>query len=72
MNFDEWKAEFIIMLDYHSETLSIDIDLWYRKYLGKGIEKYKQFTDSQLILIRNNLHSKINKISKRLGYNRTK
>jgi len=69
MNFDEFKADFLIMLEYQNETLSIDLHLNYLKMINRGYDKYKDFTPNQLLLIRNNLHGKINQIGKRInGY----
>lgn len=72
MTFDEWRADFLIMLEYQNETLAIDIHLMYLKMINRGYEKYKDFTPNQLLLIRNNLHGKINQIGNKLnGYSGT-
>lgn len=69
MTFDEFRADFLIMLEYQNETLSIDLHLGYLKMMNRGYDKYKDFTPNQLLLIRNNLHGKINKIGNNLnGY----
>jgi len=73
MTFDEWRADFLIMIGYQKEAIMIDLHLGYKKMINKGYDKYKDFADGQLILARNHLYTKINEIEKRLenGYSGT-
>lgn len=71
MTYDEWRADFLIMLEYHRETIDIDIHIWYKRNLNRGFDKYKDLTINQLILVRNHLHNKIHNIGLKLGNQRT-
>lgn len=67
MTFDEWRADFLIMLEYQDETLQIDLELNWRWMFNRGHPKFQDFTKNQLLLVRNNLHGRINQIGKKLN-----
>lgn len=66
IDWNKIKADFLTLLDYHKETLDLDIELWYRKHLKIGYDKYEKFNDNQLLAIRNHLHGRDKELSKKL------
>lgn len=61
MNYSEWLAEYCIIMEWLTETFRIDYEIWIRGYNVGGAKKYGEFSDSQLLLIRNHLHAQYGK-----------
>jgi hypothetical protein len=56
MSYNEWLANYDILTEWCYETFDIDTEIWIRQYPIGGGDKYKEFTNNQLLQIRNHLH----------------
>lgn len=65
MEITEFQIDWLQSIDEQLETIDIDMEL-VRRTRGKSIDKYKDFTNNQLIAVRNHLGRKVDLTLERL------
>lgn len=65
MEITEFQIDWLQSIEEQTETIDIDMEL-VRRTRGKSIDKYKDFTNNQLIAVRNHLGRKVDLTLERL------
>ena len=65
MEITEFQIDWLQSIDEQLETIDIDMEL-VRRTRGKSVNKYKDFTNNQLIAVRNHLGRKVDLTLERL------
>jgi len=65
LEITEFQIDWLQSIDEQLETIDIDMEL-VRRTRGKSIDKYKDFTNNQLIAVRNHLGRKVDLTLERL------
>lgn len=65
MEITEFQIDWLQSIEEQLETIDIDMEL-VRRTRGKSIDKYKDFTNNQLIAVRNHLGRKVDLTLERL------
>jgi len=65
LEITEFQIDWLQSIDEQLETIDIDMEL-VRRTRGKSVNKYKDFTNNQLIAVRNHLGRKVDLTLERL------
>jgi len=65
LEITEFQIDWLQSIEEQLETIDIDMEL-VRRTRGKSIDKYKDFTNNQLIAVRNHLGRKVDLTLERL------
>jgi len=65
LEITEFQIDWLQSIEEQTETIDIDMEL-VRRTRGKSIDKYKDFTNNQLIAVRNHLGRKVDLTLERL------